>query len=89
MENVYEWFVYDSIKANPDRFLFIITGNTGSHTLQIDNKTIKAASSVALLGITIDSKLNFKEHINNIVKKEYYKLYPLRKLLQFLTLQKW
>ena len=49
MENVCQWFVYDSIKANPDKFQFIIPGNTGSHTLQIDNKTIKPASSVAQL----------------------------------------
>ena len=49
MENIYEWFVYDSIKVNPDKFQFIIPGNTGSHTLQIDNKIIKPASSVTLL----------------------------------------
>ena len=45
------------MKANPDKFQFIILGNT----LQIGNITIKS--------IIIDSKLNFKEHINNIVKK--------------------
>ena len=48
-----------------------ILGNTGSHTFQIGDITKKSVSSVALLGITIDSKLNFKKHINNIVKKAY------------------
>ena len=57
------------MKVNPEKFQFIILGNTGSHTLKIGDTTIKSASSVTLLGITIDSKLNFKEHINNIVKK--------------------
>ena len=33
MENVYECFVYNSIKANPDKFQFIILGYTGSHAL--------------------------------------------------------
>ena len=33
MENVFEWFVYNSMKANPDKF--IILGNTGSHTLVV------------------------------------------------------
>ena len=79
MQNIYEWFVY-SMKANSDKFRFIFLGNTGSHKLQIDDKTIKSASSVTLLGITIDSKLNFKEYINNIVKKAYYKLDALRRL---------
>ena len=30
--NIYEWFVYNSLKANPEKFQFIILGNTGSHT---------------------------------------------------------
>ena len=71
MENVYEWFVSNSMKANPDKFQFIILGNIGPHTLKIGDITIKSASSVTLLGITIGSKLNFKEHINNIVRKAY------------------
>ena len=45
---------------------------------------MKSASSVTLLGNTIDSKLNFKIHINNR-KKAYYKLYALRRLRKFLT----
>ena len=64
MENVYEWFVYNSVKANPDKFQFIILGNTGSHTLKIGDITIKLASYVTLLGITIDSKLNHNNIIN-------------------------
>ena len=59
MQNVNEWFVCNSIKANPDKFQFIILRNTGSHTLQTDDITIKSASSVTLLSITNDSKLNF------------------------------
>ena len=61
--------VYNSLKVNPDKFQFIILGNAGSDTLQICNITIKSVSSVTLLDITIDSKLNFKEYINNIIKK--------------------
>ena len=71
------------MKANLDKFQFIILGNTGSHTLKIGDITIKSASYVTLLDITIDSTLNFKEQINNIVKKTYYKLYALRRLRKF------
>ena len=69
MKNVYEWFVYNLIKANPDKFQFIILGNKDSHTLQIGDITTKSVLSVILLAINIDSKLNFEEHINNIIKK--------------------
>ena len=34
-KNVYEWFAYNSIKVNPDKFQFIILGNTNSYTLQV------------------------------------------------------
>ena len=32
MLNIYEWFVYNSLKAHPEKFQFNILGNTGSHT---------------------------------------------------------
>ena len=55
VNDVYEWSGYHSMNANPDKFQFIILGNTDSHTLKIRFITIKLASSVTLLGITIDS----------------------------------
>ena len=49
------------METNPDKFQFMILGSKGWHTLQIGDATTKLVSSVTLLGITIDSKLNFKE----------------------------
>ena len=72
------------MKAQPKNFQFVILGNTGLHALQIGDITTKSVTSVTLLGITIGSKLNFKEDINNITK-EAYKLYTLRRLRKFLT----
>ena len=63
------------MKVHTENFPFIIIGYIGLHRQQIFYITTKSVSSVALLGITIDSKLNFKEDINNIIKKAYYKLY--------------
>ena len=73
------------MKAHPEKIQFIILGNTGLHALQIGDITTKSVSSVTLLGITIDSKLNFKEDINNIIKNTHYKLYALRRLRTFLA----
>ena len=56
-------------------------------TLQIGDITTKSVSSVTLIGNTVDSKLNFKEHSSNR-KKAYYKLYALRRLRKFLTQEK-
>ena len=64
------------MKANPENFQFIILGNTGSHILQIVDITTKSVSSVTLLGATIDSKLNFKEHIDNFIKNHSINCIP-------------
>ena len=64
------------MKPNPDKFQFIILGNTDSHTLQIGDITTKSILSVTLLCITIDSNLNFKGHINHIIKKHIINYMP-------------
>ena len=64
------------MKASPENFQFIILGNTGLHTLQIGDITTKSVLSVTLLGITIDSKFDFKEHINNFIKKHSINYIP-------------
>ena len=49
------------MKANLGKFQFIIIGNKVSYILQVRDITTKSVSSVTLLGITIGSKLSFKE----------------------------
>ena len=56
------------MKANPEKLQFILLRNTGSHILQIFDITTKSVPSVTLLNNIIDSELNFKEHIINIIK---------------------
>ena len=70
MLNVYEWLLYNSMKANPDKLQFMILGNTESHILQIGDITTKSVWSLTLLGITIDSKLNLK-NISTILQKKH------------------
>ena len=64
------------MKVNLDKFQFIILGNTDSHTMQIGDITTKSVSSLTLLGIATDSKLNFKEHINITIKKHIINCVP-------------
>ena len=64
------------MKAHPENFQIIILGNAGLHTLEAGDITTKSVSSVTLLGITIDSKLDFKEDINNIIKKRIINYIP-------------
>ena len=54
--------------VNPGKFQAIIFNkhkeNYTNRTININQKEIKAVADVKLLGIEIDNKLNFKDHIN-------------------------
>ena len=51
------------------------------------NKTEKSQEAV-LLGITIDDKLSFKTHIENICRKAKYKLHALQRIRKYLSTDK-
>ena len=71
-EVINDWFKKNQMMVNPDKFqVIIIDKKKGDHTNEnvvIDNKQIKTVSSVELLGIQLDDKLNFSTHISNICK---------------------
>ena len=62
------WFRNNSLVVNPDKFQVMFLGVKGKHNLCVDiNGTeIKSSKNVRLLGVTIDSKLNFDSQIYDI-----------------------
>ena len=60
---------------NPDnsRLFYLIERRPILQTLTIDNQTIKSATSVELLGIYLDDKLNFnqKQSPRGVLKKRF------------------
>ena len=50
--------------------------------------TVKESNEVILLGITIDKKLVFKKHIENLCRTAQYKLHALTGIRKYLTLDK-
>ena len=66
---VLNWFKVNSMAANPGKFQIIFRGSkidNSKITFAIENKQIKCKREVKLLGITIDEKLTFTRHIDNI-----------------------
>ena len=67
--NAIEWFQNNLMIVNPDKFQAIILNKNSNrmdpHTLKFGNNVIQTSSEVILLGIEIDSKLNFKNILNN------------------------
>ena len=61
--------------ANPDKFQSIIINRHGKfdpvnqHILKFNDYEITSSNSVILLGIEVDDRLSFENHINSLVRK--------------------
>ena len=77
--------------VNPDKFQVILLDKCRSDDtnieVEIGNKQIGSTSSVKLLGVHTDDKLNFNEHINEICKSAGNQLNALIRLKSFLGLK--
>ena len=51
--------------------------------LEINNEMVEVTQAYRYLGITLDNKLSWNEHVNSVVKKANQRLYFLRKLRSF------
>ena len=56
--------------------------------MMIDNIQLESTSSEKLLGIIIDSKFNFKEHLEGIIKKASRKANVLSRITPYMNLTK-
>ena len=72
-----EWFKCNSLQA---------IGNKSykQFKLTMDHLLIHK-KSVKLLGITIDSKLNFNSHIENICNMASYKVFALQRIRKYIS----
>ena len=65
------WLRNNKMIANPDKFQCIILSKNKADNIvevNIENQKVSSLTSVKLLGITIDNKLNFNEHISKLCK---------------------
>ena len=83
------WFENNHMRANPDKFQAIVLGMKNPETLnfQLGNITIKPEDKVKLLGIDLDSKLNFNCHIHEICQKAARQINALNRLSKFLAFE--
>ena len=71
-ESAVSWFKQNELIVNVDKFQAIILNKKESEAKKkrtIDNNDIESAKSVKLLGITIDDRLRFDQHISNLCSK--------------------
>ena len=66
----------------------LVISNNEKVPMKTDNIELENTSSEKLLGIIIDSKLNFKEHLEGIIKKASRKVNVLSRITPYMNLTK-
>ena len=82
------WFEDNLFKLNADKCKLLITNHDAEITIKVGSETIIDQKSVKLLGIKLDNKLDFNDHITNICKKANSKLHALARVSNLMNKDK-
>lgn len=83
MEIILEWIKYNqlTINWNKSKVMFFTNQMVDlPNILVIENNAVEVVNEFKLLGITIDNRLNFKKHIENIKKLVNKKIFSFKNL---------
>ena len=72
------------LKANPDKSQLLLTSKDEA-SIKIDDTDITSSSSEKLLGVLIDNKLTFNEHVSKLCKRASNKLHALARISKYMT----
>ena len=75
------------MKANADKCHLLVTRDTDV-TAKIGEFDVKNSREEKLLGVKIDSKLSFENHVSSLCKKASQKLHALARVVNFMDLAK-
>ena len=84
---LFKWFSDIQMKTNKDKCHLVISNNE-KVPMKIDNIELENTSTVKLLGIIIDRKLNFKEHLEGTIKEASRKVNVLSRITPYMNLSK-
>ena len=89
---ILNWFKINEMKSNDDKCHLIMSNTNKNYTtkgfIYMGNKFIESEETVDLLGVKIDNKLNFSEHVNKLIKKGNQKLHALARISRYLCKDK-
>ena len=62
-ETVLQWFKDNRMKANPDKYHLLINNTKVGFQTKIGNERVSNSKYESFLGVKVDHKLNFNEHV--------------------------
>ena len=84
-----KWFLDNCMKLNPDKCHLLIFGEKNTDvSVQIGATTITESGEEKLLGVKLDKKLDFKNHVNTLCKKAGQKLHALARISNYVDVEK-
>ena len=83
-----EWVSNNDLKANPDKFHLLLSDPNPNLSVEVDRFTIPNSKYEKLLGVTIDNKLTFNQHVTGLCKKASQKLHALARVSQYMNIEK-
>ena len=84
---LFKWFADDQVKANQCK-CHLISSKNENVSIYIGPFEIKNTSCEKLLGIKVDSRLNFNEHLDGIIRKASRKISGLSRTTPFMSISK-
>ena len=73
------------MKPNPEKWHLLLSDTNKNHCIAIGQNLIYNSNAEKILGVNIDNKLSFKNHINKICKKASQKLYALSRVSNYMS----
>ena len=86
-EKLFQWFSDNQLKGNTDKCRLIVSSDDPTE-IQVGESVIKNTTCEKLLGVKIDNKLNFDEHVSGFCKKAANKLRALARVTSYMSLPK-
>ena len=83
VDNMFLWFKLNYLKANGDKCHLLINSNQ-QQEIDISGFPVSSEDRVKLLGIDIDSDLNFNYHVNKLCKKSSKKCHTLSRVCKYM-----
>ena len=84
LDRLHRWTQQNSVTINHNKTVVMHFHTSATDLppplITVGDQPLQVVQSTRLLGITVDEKLTWKEHVNNTVRAASYRLYMLRRL---------
>ena len=84
---LFKWFSDNQMKANISK-CHLLVNKKDEVVINLAETESKNSEYEKLLGIKIDTKLNFNEHLNNIISKASHKVNAFSRVAPYMSLSK-